>query len=271
MSNGLLNVGTRALLTNQTALQTVGNNIANVNTVGYSRQSVVTQAVQGQYTGAGYIGKGVELVTIERAYSSFLTQQAQLTQSVASADTARASQMMTLEDLFPSGANGLGTAVNTLLNGFSDVATSPSDMTARSVVLQSADDMATRFRDMASKLDDLAYGTRRQLADSVTAINTLATRIASLNEQIARVQGTGQSPNDLLDARDQLLTDLSSYVQVTTVPAKDGTLGVFVGSQPLVLATRANTVTLTNDAFGDPSQLKLSINNGGLVTEVDET
>ena len=271
MSNGLLNVGTRALLVNQTALQTVGNNIANVNTVGYSRQSVVTQAVQGQYTGAGYIGKGVELITIERAFSSFLTQQAQLTRSVASADTARASQMMTLEDLFPSGANGLGSAVNDLLNGFSDVATSPSDMTARSVVLQRADDMATRFRDMSSKLDDLAYGTKRQLADSVTAINTLGTRIASLNEQIARAQGTGQSPNDLLDARDQMLTELSSYVQVTTVPARDGTLGVFIGSQPLVLATRANTVTLTNDAFGDPSQLKLSINNGGLVTEVDET
>ena len=271
MSNGLLNVGTRALLVNQTALQTVGNNIANVNTVGYSRQSVVTQAVQGQYTGAGYIGKGVELITIERAFSSVLTQQAQLTRSVASADTARASQMMTLEDLFPSGANGLGSAVNDLLNGFSDVATSPSDMTARSVVLQRADDMATRFRDMSSKLDDLAYGTKRQLADSVTAINTLGTRIASLNEQIARAQGTGQSPNDLLDARDQMLTELSSYVQVTTVPARDGTLGVFIGSQPLVLATRANTVTLTNDAFGDPSQLKLSINNGGLVTEVDET
>lgn len=271
MSGGLLNVGTRALLVNQTALQTVGNNIANVNTVGYSRQSVVTQAVLGQYTGAGYIGKGVELVTIQRAHSDFLTKQTQLTQSIASADATRASQMLQLEDLFPSGGTGIGSAVNDMLNGFSDVAASPTDMTARAVVLQRADEMATRFRDLSAKLDDLTYGARQQLKDSVNAINTLASRIASLNGQIARTEGSGQSPNDLLDARDQLLTELNGYVQTTTVAADDGTLSVFVGSQPLVLSTRTSAMSIASDDYGDPAKLKLQINNGGLVTTIDES
>jgi flagellar hook-associated protein 1 FlgK len=270
MSNGLLNVGTRALLVNQAALQTAGNNIANVNTPGYSRQSVVLQAVQGQYTGGGYVGKGVEMVTIERAYSSFLTKQTQLTASVAAADNTRASKMMALEDLFPSGSAGIGSAVNEMLNAFSDVAASPSDMTARSVVLQRADEMATRFRDTSSKLDDLSYGANQQMRDSVNAINNLSTRIAALNEQVARAQGSGQSPNDLLDARDSLLLQLNSFVQTTTVPAGDGTLGVFVGSQPLVLGTHTSMVSIANDDFGDPSKLKLAINNGGLITTVDE-
>lgn len=270
MSNGLLNVGTRALMVNQTALQTVGNNIANVNTVGYSRQTVVTRAVEGQGTGGGYVGKGVQLVTIERAYSSFLTQQAQLTNSVAAADAMRAGQLLQLEDLFPAGDAGIGAAVNDMLNAFADVSTAPTDMTARSVVLQRADETATRFRDLSSKIDDMAYGARRQLADSVSAINDLAQRLAKVNGQIASAQGAGHTPNDLLDTRDQLLVELGSYIQVTTVPVKDGTLSVFVGSQPLVLSSRASTVSMTTDEYGDPSKLKLAIDNGGLVTTIDE-
>jgi flagellar hook-associated protein 1 FlgK len=72
--SGLLSVATRALMANQTVLQTTGNNIANVNTAGYSRQSAVMQTVPGQFTGSGYIGKGVDITTIQRNYSVFLTR-----------------------------------------------------------------------------------------------------------------------------------------------------------------------------------------------------
>ena len=86
---GILNIGTQALQANQIALQTIGNNIANVNTVGYSRQRVIMATVAGQYTGAGYIGKGVDIQTIQRNYDQFLTRQATLTTSTQSADTTR--------------------------------------------------------------------------------------------------------------------------------------------------------------------------------------
>ncbi len=91
--SGILNIGTRALMANQVALQTAGNNIANVNTPGYSRQSVVLQNVAGQFTGGGYIGSGVDVQTILRNHSDFLTRQAALTSSVSASDTARSDQL----------------------------------------------------------------------------------------------------------------------------------------------------------------------------------
>ncbi|MFM2036661.1 MAG: hypothetical protein RL459_1926, partial [Pseudomonadota bacterium] len=122
----LLNVGTRALMANQVALQTAGNNIANVNTPGYSRQTVVQQTVQGQFTGGGYIGNGVEVQTIQRVYSEFLTQQATLAYATQSADTTRADKLRQLEGIFEGGASGLGAAVSDMLNSFADVASAPT-------------------------------------------------------------------------------------------------------------------------------------------------
>ena len=86
--SGLLSVATGAMIANQAVLQTTGNNIANVNTPGYSRQTAVLQTVQGQFTGGGYIGKGVALTTIERNYSEFLTRQSALASATSSGDTA---------------------------------------------------------------------------------------------------------------------------------------------------------------------------------------
>ena len=246
----LLNVGARALLANQIALQTTGNNIANANTVGYSRQTAVMSQVPGQHTGSGYIGKGVEVSTIERAHSDFLTTQAAQAASVSSMDSTRANQLSSLEDIFTGGASGLGASVTDMLNSLSDVASTPTDITARNVVLTRADEMAARFRDAQSRLDDLQQGVKSQLGNSVTTINSLATRVAALNQQIARSQGGGQAPNDLLDQRDQAMRDLNHQVQTTTVAADDGTMSVFIGSQPLVLGSSPAPLSLTTGADG---------------------
>ncbi len=85
--SSLLNLGTRALLANQIALSTTGHNISNASTVGYSRQTAVMQQVEGQFTGGGYIGKGVQVGTIERAHNEFLTRQAALARSVQAMDS----------------------------------------------------------------------------------------------------------------------------------------------------------------------------------------
>ena len=251
----LLNVGARALLANQIALQTTGNNIANANTVGYSRQTAVMSQVPGQFTGSGYIGKGVEVSTIERAHSDFLTRQATQAASVSSMDSTRAGQLASLEDIFTGGASGLGASVTDMLNSLSDVASTPADITARNVVLTRADEMAARFKDAQSRLDDLQQGVKSQLGGAVKTIDSLATRVAALNEQIARAQGGGQSPNDLLDQRDQAMRDLNQQVQTTTVAADDGTMSVFIGSQPLVLGNSVASLSLATGADGTQNLL----------------
>src|SRR5574343_1843767 len=113
---GVLDIGAKALMANQIALQTTGNNIANVNTEGYSRQRVALTATPGQFTGGGYIGKGVDVSTITRNYSDFLTRQAALAGAVSAGDIARSDKLKQLEGIFEGGASGLGAAINDMLN-----------------------------------------------------------------------------------------------------------------------------------------------------------
>lgn len=267
MSN-LLNVASRALMANQTALSTTGQNIANANTVGYSRQSAVLQSVAGQYTGSGYIGKGVEVADITRSHSQFLTRQAVQSQSVAAMDSTRADRLAALEDVFPSGTSGMGAAMSDMLNAFSDVATTPNDMTARNVVLSRADEMAARFTHAQTQLDDLQRGVNSGLADSVKAINSLAGRVAALNEQIALSQGSGHAPNDLLDQRDQMVREIGAQVQVSTVASDDGSLNVFIGSQALVLGASTSKMTLQT---ADGGTSGLALERAMLSSPIDES
>ncbi|MBB6561469.1 flagellar hook-associated protein 1 FlgK [Acidovorax soli] len=269
----LLNVGARALLANQVALQTAGNNIANVNTPGYSRQTVVLQTVQGQFTGGGYIGQGVDVQTILRNQSELLTRQSAAAGSVQSGDIVRAERLRQLQDVFSGGATGLGAAINDMMNAFSDVVSAPTDITARTLVLTRIDETASRMRAAAERVDEIEYTVNEQLQSSITAINSLAGQIAAVNEQIARAKGNGQTPNDLLDHRDQLIREVNQYVQTTQIPADDGTVGLFVGgSQPLVLGTTASQVSVDDASqFPGSGQLKLFFNRPGApAIEVDE-
>lgn len=269
--SGLLSVGTRALQANQVMLQTAGNNIANVNTPGYSRQSAVLQTTTGQFTGGGYIGKGVDIQTIQRNFSAFLTRQSALASATGAADSSRADKLKQLEGLFPGGTAGLGATINDMLNAFSDVANAPTDLTARTVALTRVDEAAKRMRSASQNLDDLQSGVAQELGQKVSNINSLAQSIAEINDKIARTQGSGQPPNDLLDQRDQLVRDLNQYVQTSSITASDGTVGIFLaGSQALVLGSTVSPVSIVKDDFGDPLKSKLAISRGGQVITLDE-
>ncbi len=269
--SGLLNVASRALVANQTVLQTTGNNIANVNTPGYSRQSTVLQTVPGQFSGSGYIGKGVDVTTILRNYSTFLTRQSALAGATSAGDTARADKLKQLEGIFPGGVSGLGASVSDMLNTFSDVASAPTDLTARTVALTRVSETASRMRSASQSLDDLQAGVTQEITQKVDAINSLAKSIADVNDRIARAQGSGQTPNDLMDQREQLVRELNQYIQTSSIAATDGTVGIFIGgSQALVLGNSAATLAVTSDDFNDPLKSKVVITRTGQSVTMDE-
>ena len=268
----LLNVGSRALLANQAALQTAGHNIANVSTPGYSRQSVVLQTVQGQFTGGGYIGKGVDVQTIQRNHSELLTRQSTAASAVDAGDTVRMDRLRQLQEVFSGGASGIGASINDMMNALSDVVSAPTDLTARSVALTRMDETAARMRDASQRLDEIGYTVAEQLKGSMVAVNSLAKNIAGINEQIARAKGNGQPANDLLDQRDQLIRELNQHIQTSQVAADDGTVSVFVaGSQPLVLGNQAATLSIDDPIdFGAGSGKKvLSFLAPGSSTKVE--
>src|SRR5256714_1474902 len=106
--SALMNLGTRALFANYAALQATGNNISNANTKGYSRQTVELESAGGQFSGAGFYGKGVNVATVSRAHDDFLTREAASAGAMASADTTRATQLKRLEEGFATGGSGIG-------------------------------------------------------------------------------------------------------------------------------------------------------------------
>lgn len=269
-ASGLMSLGMRAMSANYAALQATGHNISNVNTPGYSRQSVVLETNGGQFTGAGFFGKGVNVASVKREHSEFLTREAATTKAIAAADEARSTQLQRLEKVFPLGEDGLGYAATQMFNAFVDVANKPADTSARQVVLARAGEFAAKVRVAGEQLDVLQQGITEELKASITQVNMLAGRIAELNQKIAAVKGSGQSPNDLLDQRDQTISEISRYLQVTTIEAGDGSMSVFIGGgQKLVLGNQTTRLVAVPDAF-DASRLQLGVDDSGSLREMPQ-
>src|SRR5450755_644723 len=188
--SSLLSIGARAMTANYAALQVTGNNVANANTAGYSRQSVELATSVSQQTGSGFFGKGVDVTTVTRAHSDFLTSEAATTSSLAAADDARNKQLLQLETVFPTGESGFGYAAQQVFNAFVDVSNKPGDSSARQVALARVGDLATQFRSASDQLDSQQAGITQDLKTSVASINSLTARIADLNQRIANVKGT---------------------------------------------------------------------------------
>jgi len=258
-ASAIMSLGVRAMFANYAGLQTSGHNIANAGVDGYSRQQVELQTAIGQFTGSGFIGKGVDVKSVTRLYDQFLTRESMTARSQSQFDAARLDRLQQLESVFAGGDDGIGQSTGALLNSMVDLANKPQDMAARSVVLGRAGELASRFSSAAAQLDAIQGGVAQDLQASVTHVNEIASQIASVNDRIAASQGGGQPPNDLLDLRDRLLSDLSGYLQVTTIAADDGTLGVFVGGgQRLVLGGHAAQLAAGPDPY-DASRTAISI------------
>ncbi|WP_077035403.1 flagellar hook-associated protein FlgK [Pelomonas sp. KK5] len=267
----ILSIGKQAMFANQAALQTIGQNIANANTPGYSRQQVILTTPQGQFTGSGYFGAGVNVQTVERAHNAFMTSEAASTKAIASMDSTRVDQMTQLQKLFATDDSSLGAAASTFFNSLIDVSNNPSDPSARQVVLSNAQNLATRFATAGQQLQDLQAGVVSDMKADVATVNQLAQQIATANAQISAAHGTGHEPNDLLDKRDQLINQLSQYVQVSTLQADDGSMGVFIGGgQRLVLGNQAQQLSVEADPY-DSNRATLNIIEANGPRKLDES
>lgn len=249
----LLNLGTSALLSIQQAISTTGHNIANVNTEGFSRQRVNFDTVIPEFYGGNYLGNGVKVDSVERFYDQFLTNEVRNR-------TASQSEMQTfydlssrLDGLLADPAVGLSPAISKFFGAIQDVANNPGSLPERQVLMGEAQALADRFHYLDSAFRSIDAELNGRIEASVSDINSLATGIANLNRQVveATARGAGQPPNDLLDARDQLITELSELIGVNTLEQSDGAINVTIGKgQSLVIgfnAEQLQTATNPND------------------------
>ncbi len=267
-SSALMSIGVRAMFANYASMQTTGHNIANAQTPGYSRQTVQLATSGGQSTGAGFFGKGVDVVTVQRASDAFLTTQAQVASSMSAMDDARSSNLQQLETVFPPGDTGVGAAVGGFMNAFVDLANSPADSSARQVVLSDAAEVADRFSTAGEQLDRLQSGVTSDLRNSVAEVNQMAAQVATLNGSIAALRGSSAAPNDLLDQRDQLVKRIGDRLKVSTITSSDGTMGVFIaGGQRLVLGAEAQQLAVTPDP-ANSGRSAISISDSGITHQL---
>ncbi len=265
-SSMLMTIGTRAMFAAYAQLSSISNNIANANTPGYSRQQTMLATTEGQYTGSGFFGRGVTVQSVTRASNLFLTSQAAAARSDAAGSGVRSNMLQQLERVFGTGSAGIGHAATQLFNAFSDLAAAPADLSARQVVLARGEALASMTRSASDQIDMAQANVRNDVENSVREVNTLAQQVALLNKRIVDALGTGHTPNDLLDSRDRLVSQIGEKVGLSTIVAADGSMALFVaGGQNLVLGSHANQLVARADDY-EPTRVALGISVAGQVT-----
>lgn len=262
---GIYGIGVSALKAAQSGLAVTSHNIANVNTPGFSRQEILQTAELPQSTGAGYFGQGANVTTVVRRYDAFLGTQVLEAQTQASNLSTQLGLAQQVSNLLGDANGSLSPALQAFFSAVNGVANAPESIPARQNMLGSAQSLVNRFQSLDQRIGQIRDGLNGQISNSVTMINSYAKQIAALNDTIVQSQARNPQspPNDLLDQRDQLVSQLSQEIRVSTVKQPDGSLDVFIGNgQSLVINNKAaslQTVTSTTD----PSALEVAYLNNG--------
>lgn len=273
----------RGILAQQQALDTTGHNIANSNTVGYTRQEAVLQATPAftPAVGPGQIGTGVDVATYQRARDDYIDIQVRaqtMRQSYSQATSDGLSQVETA--LNEPSNSGLQSLLGNYWASWQNVVNSPQDVPTREALAQSAASLADGFNTLSSQLSTITSQTAQSVTDTVSQVNTLGTQIAQLTQSITQAEQVGVQPNDLLDQRDNLLDQLSGIANISVTQGSLGSVTVSIGGATFVNGSTANTLSesggvFTMTAAGPPvTTSTASVTSGklaGLVTLRDTT
>jgi flagellar hook-associated protein 1 FlgK len=269
MGSGIINTAVTGLHVAQYGLLTTEHNIANVNTPGFSRQRSIQESNAGLLTGAGYVGQGANVATVERMYSRFLTEQVERSQSSASELETYYAQISQIDDLLADPGTGLSPALQAFFASVQDLAANPSLLPNRQAMVSAAQSLSARYQSLSDQLAAMYDGINSGITAAVASVNSYGEQIASLNGRIAVAEAsTGQPPNDLLDTRDQMVLELNQLIRTRTTTNTDGSYNVFVGSgQQLVVGSQLiGMATMASSA--DSSRLVVGLRTAAGVQEM---
>lgn len=276
MAGDILSIGKSALFAAQTGLSTTGHNISNANVAGYSRQVVVQSNTAPIATGAGFVGTGTTVSAIKRFSDEFLNSQVRSAQASSSALDAFNAQISQIDNIIADSSAGLSPALQNFFSGVQSVANDHGSVASRQTMMSSAQTLAGRFQALDGQLQDIRSGVDSQISTNVTLINSYASQIADLNNQITGLTGAGDSnavPNDLLDKRDQLVLELNKVVKANVTPGDGNSITVSIGNgMPLVLGKQAfQLTTATSPTDGTRVEVALATGTSGRSTILNET
>lgn len=221
--SSLINNAMSGLSAAQAALNTASNNISSYNVVGYTRQTTIMAQANSTLGAGGWVGNGVYVSGVQREYDSFITNQLRAAQNQSSGLTVRYEQMSKIDNLLSSTTSSISTSLQGFFTSLQTLVSNAEDPAARQALIGKADGLVNQFKTTDQYLRDQDKQVNIAIGSSVEQINNYAKQIASLNDQISRLTGVGAgaSPNDLLDQRDQLVSELNQIVGVE-VSVQDG-------------------------------------------------
>ncbi|MEI6897231.1 MAG: flagellar hook-associated protein FlgK, partial [Psychromonas sp.] len=268
----LFNIGLSGIHSSQANLATTSNNIANINTEGYSRQSVEVEAAKtGQY-GSYFIGNGSIIVGVERAYDQFAYTENLANTSQYGYAKEVYQQTSQLDTLLSSEGTSVAKPVLKMFNSLNDVADNPNALEARKVFLENAKNVISQYNLVYDGLETQYTNINHDITNTAKVITTLAENIASLNVKIAAVlsdDGVDSNANSLLDERDQTIQELSQYVDVSVVDTESDMVNVYIGSgQSLVMGVSSLKLIALNGQ-PDPSRKELALTIDGNKSMLD--
>ncbi|MDA8479066.1 flagellar hook-associated protein FlgK [Citrobacter sp. Awk 4] len=293
--SSLINNAMSGLNAAQAALNTASNNIASYNVAGYTRQTTIMSQANSTLGAGGWVGNGVYVSGVQREYDAFITNQLRAAENQSSGLTTRYEQMSKIDNLLSSKTSSISTSMQDFFTSLQTLVSNAEDPAARQALIGKANGLVNQFKTTDQYLRDQDKQVNTAIASSVEQINNYSKQIASLNDQISRLTGVGAgaSPNDLLDQRDQLVSELNKIVGVEVSVQDGGTYNLTMangytlvqGSSSRQLAAvpssadpSRTTVAYVDAAAGDieiPEKLLNTGSLGGLMTfrsqDLDQT
>jgi flagellar hook-associated protein 1 FlgK len=244
----------------QKQMDVTSHNISNATTAGYSRQTVGLGTCSSDYSTDGYFGTGVQIEDITRARNELTDKQIRYYNQSYSANNEKSTLLSQVESLVSeSSGTGLSSMISDFFNTWTKLSVTPTSTQLRNAVVQSAQSLTGKIQEIYDGTNEARTQSKNEAVQNVTAINSAVKNITDLNKQILAAQATGSSPNDLLDARDKAISDLSQIVNINTSVDDKGCVAVSIGG---ILASD-NVIS---------TEFKVKENNGqlSLVTSKDE-
>ena len=274
MGANILSLGQSALAAAQLGISTTGQNIANASTPGYSREVVLQSASASQQIGGVFLGQGVNVTQIQRQYDQYIAAQVNTATTSTGQSSAYLSQISGLNNIIDNSTSGVSPSLQTFFTSIQNMAASPNGTAgsaARQATLSSAQALVGSINGLQSQVSQISADVNGQITSTVGTINGYATQLAQLNDAIAKTQSTsgGAQPNDLLDQRDYLVTQLSQLTSVSVV-SQGSQYNVFIGNgQPLVLGNQANPLQAVASPT-DPSRMEVAYQTNGKTVQIAE-
>lgn len=274
---GLFDIGKTALLTTRRALDTTAHNIANASTPGYTRQDTILENIPtGTITSVGMTGRGVRITEIKRMYDTFTNLQVRTEKSNFSYWDTYQKGILKIENIFNEASDtGISPAITDFFNAWQEVSQNPEGYAQRTLLIKKAEYLTSRISRAYSSLDDERIELYKSSQSLVAEVNSIAAKIADVNEKIAVSPGT----LDLKDQRDLLIERLNEIVKVSTFEDNMGRYSVLIGGVPIIDGGKTYNMSVSTDTDdnmhfyitlpGEIKEITNDITSGELKANID--